>query len=417
MQLNAHVDVDLVAVEQPDEITVLLEVGAPEPQTDTPRNPAAVQVVLDRSGSMTGERLDAAKRALVALVDRLDPSDHFGVVAFDDVAHVVVPAAPVHDKPQLKQTIASIGPGGSTNLSGGLMRGLQEAKRASAGAGATLLLLSDGHANEGVLDPTQLGAVAAQARTRSITTSTIGIGLDYDETLLAALAHGGQGGHAFALDGDAAAAAVAGEVAGLLSKTVQAASLTIRPAGDVDAITVWNDLPAHAIQGGVVAELGDLWAGEERKVLLTLAVPAMATLGLAQVAMLELTYVALPDLVEQTVSIPIHVNVVPGDQAAGRIPDPKVHSELLFQRSQQAKRRAAEALARGDAETARAEYQSAAAALAPAARDDAELAREAQILAELDQSVAAGEASFAAKLSRMEHAAKGRQRGRHDGSV
>jgi Ca-activated chloride channel homolog len=417
MQLNAHVDVDLVAVEQPDEITVLLEIRAPEAQTDTPRPPAAVQVVLDRSGSMTGERLDAAKRALSALVDRLDPTDHFGVVAFDDIAHVVVPATPVQDKPQLKQAIATIGPGGMTNLSGGLMRGLQEAKRVVTDAGGTLLLLSDGHANEGVVDPDQLGAVAAHARAHGITTSTIGIGLEYDETLLAALAQGGHGGHAFALDGDAAAAAVAGEVEGLLSKTVQAASLTIRPAGDVAAITVWNDLPSHGIEGGVVAELGDLWAGEERKLLLTLAVPAVAALGLAQVATLELTYVAVPDLVEQTITLPIHVNVVPGDQAAGRIPDPKVHSELLFQRSQQAKRRAAEALARGDAAAARAEYQSAVAYLASAAPDDAELAQEAQILSDLDEHVAAGEASFASKLSRMEHARKTRLRGRGDGSV
>src|SRR5205807_815969 len=110
---------------------------------------------------------------------------------------------------------------------------------------------------------------------------------------------------------------------------------------------------------GVVVELGDLWAGEERKVLLTLAIPAIGALGLAQVATLALTYVTVPDLIEETITIPLHVNVVPRDQAAGRIPDRRVHSELLFQRSQQAKRRAADALRRGDALAARAEYQSA----------------------------------------------------------
>ena len=254
-----------------------------------------------------------------------------------------------------------------TNLSGGLLRGLQEARRVAGDAGATLLLVSDGHANEGIVDPDRLGAVAAKARAHGVTTSTVGIGLDYDETLLAALATAGQGGHAFAEDGDAAAAAVAGEVEGLLSKTVQAASLTIRPTGDVQAITVWNDLPSHTIEGGVVAELGDLWAGEERKLLVTLAVPAMPSLGLAQVATLELTYVALPDLVEQTVTLPLHVNVVPGDQAAGRVPDPKVRTELLFQRAQQAKRRAAEALGAGDVQAARAAYRAAAADIAAAA--------------------------------------------------
>ena len=57
-----------------------------------------MQVVLDRSGSMDGERLDAAKQALGALVDRLDPTDRFGVVAFDDEVQVVVPAGALHDK-------------------------------------------------------------------------------------------------------------------------------------------------------------------------------------------------------------------------------------------------------------------------------------------------------------------------------
>src|SRR3954453_12034460 len=60
MQLNAHVDVDLVALEQPDELTVLLEIPAPDASQPKPRPPAAVQVVLDRSGSMAGERLEAA---------------------------------------------------------------------------------------------------------------------------------------------------------------------------------------------------------------------------------------------------------------------------------------------------------------------------------------------------------------------
>ena len=415
MQLNTHVDIDVVAVEQPDEITVLLELEAPDAPHAEDRAPAAVQVVLDRSGSMDGERLDAAKRALVALIDRLDPGDRFGLVAFDDGVQVVAPAGPLADKLALKQAVASVYSGGMTNLSGGLLRGLQEAKRVATDSGATVLLVSDGHANEGILEHDKLAAVAANARDHGVTISTIGIGLDYDEALLATIARGGQGGHAFALDGDAAGGAVAGEVDGLLSKTVQAASVTVRPTGDVHAITVWNDLPSYAIEGGVVAELGDLWAGEERKVLVTMAVPAMPALGLAQVATLELTYVALPDLVEQTVTIPVHVNVVPGDEAAGRMQDPRVTNEVLYQRVQESKRRGAELLSLGDIDAARAEYQSAY-AIASAAGDP-ELAGEAEILAALDRNVADGELRLAAKSSRMEHAAKARRRGRHNRSV
>jgi Ca-activated chloride channel family protein len=209
---------------------------------------------------------------------------------------------------------------------------------------------------------------------------------------------------------------VAGEVEGLLSKTVQAASVTIRPTADVHAIKVWNDLPSHAIEGGVAAELGDLWAGEERKVLVSLGVPAMSSLGLVRVAELELMYVALPELKEQTITLPLHVNVVPGDQAAGRVPDPKVRTELLFQRAQRAKRKAAEALGDGDVQAARAAYREAAAHIA-AAPASAELAEEAEILGRLDAQVSSGQAILAAKVSRMEHARKSRQRGRRQRGV
>ena len=154
-----------------------------------------------------------------------------GVVAFDDEVTVVVPAGPVLDKAAVAPPCCAIAPGGTTNLSGGLLRGLQEARRVAGPAGATLLLLSDGHANVGVTDADRLADVAAGARAHGVTTSTVGIGLGYDETLLAAIARGGQGTHAFAEDGDGAGAVVAGEVDGLLSKTVQAASLIIRPRG------------------------------------------------------------------------------------------------------------------------------------------------------------------------------------------
>jgi Ca-activated chloride channel family protein len=367
MHIHHHLDLDLVAVEQPDQITLLLELEAPPAPAQErhgKRPPAAVQVVLDRSGSMVGDRLEAAKEAITKLIDRLDPADRLGIVTFSDEVQVPLPArelSTAEHRDQARHTVAALQAGGMTNLSGGLLRGLQEARRATGdhAAGATLLLLSDGHANQGETDPARLATVATGAHGHGITTSTIGIGLDYDETLLAELAGGGQGNHTFAEHGDAAAAAVAAEVEGLLSKTVQAASLTIRPAGDVHGITVWNDLPASGIPGGIMVELGDLWAGERRKLVLSFQVPAMSALGLAQVAELELRYVTVPGFAEQTISIPVHVNVVPGDQAAGRIPDPQVRTELVYQQAQEGKRRAADALRRGDVRAADRAYDEA----------------------------------------------------------
>ncbi len=419
MQVNAHADVDVVAVEQDDRVTVMLELVAPTAQTHGPRPAATVQVVLDRSGSMHGERLDAAKEALVRLVDRLDPTDRFGVVAFDDEVQVVVPAGGLTDKHAARHAIASLASGGMTNLSGGLLRGMQEARRVASDGGATLLLLSDGHANAGETDPARLAGVTAGARDHAITTTTVGIGMDYDELLLAEVARGGQGSHVFAEHGDGAAAAVAGEVEGLLTKTVQAASLVIRPDAAVDTVTVWNDLPGAPIDGGIMVELGDLWAGEHRRLVLTFAVPAKPALGLARIAELEVRYVAIPELAElaeQTVTIPVHVNVVPGDQAAGRIPDARVRTELVYQQVQDAKRKAADALRDGDHDAAQAAYRAARTRL-----DDVmpscpspELADELQIITELSDRVVAGDATWSAKFSRMDQARKSRKRGRGD---
>lgn len=74
MHLNTHLDIDLVALEAEDEVTALVELVAPDLPANEPRARATVQVVLDRSGSMSGERLEAAREALLALVDRLAPT-------------------------------------------------------------------------------------------------------------------------------------------------------------------------------------------------------------------------------------------------------------------------------------------------------------------------------------------------------
>ena len=194
---------------------------------------------------------------------------------------------------------------------------------------------------------------------------------------------------------------------------MQAASLIIRPKASVQTVTIWNDLPSQPVERGVMIELGDLWAGEARKLLLSFAVPAMPGLGLAEIAASELRYVAVPEFTEETVTLPLHVNVVPGDQAAGRVRDAKVQSELLFQQAQDAKRRAADALNRGDATSALAAYGAAGDAIAAApAAGSAELREEAAIIAELARRVIAGDTVWSAKRARAEHARKSRKRGR-----
>lgn len=384
MHVAAHLDVDVVALETDDQVTVMLQFDAPPPPaTGVPRVEHTAIVVLDRSGSMSGARLDNAKQALIRLIDRLDDRDRFGMVVFDDQAQVLIAADSVGalGRTTIKKRIASIAPGGCTDLSSGYLRGLQEARRVAGPAGATVLLLSDGMANAGITDPDQLGSLARNATKDRVTTSTIGIGTGYDERILAAVAIGGQGNHAFAEHAEGTVAAVAGEIDGLLSKTVQAASVLVRPLIGVATVSVLNDLPSMATADGVMIEIGDFYAGEERRLLLEFAVPACAALGLATVAEIEVRYVELPSLVEHVVSLPVSVNVVPADVAAGRLPSADVTQEKLLLQVQRTKKRSEEALRRGDLAGARSQLQSAAGALACAPLS-AETSAEANWVAE-----------------------------------
>jgi Ca-activated chloride channel homolog len=417
MHLNALLDVDVVAVETADRLTLLVELAAPAPARPAARPPATLQLVLDRSGSMGGGQLEAAKRALRTIVDRLDPSDHFGLVVFDDAVSVAVPAGPLASKAAVRHVIGALDVGGSTNLGGGLVRGVQEARRVKGERGATVVLVSDGHANVGVVDPARLAQAAAAARAVGVTVATVGMGLGYDEQLLAAIARGGAGNTHFAEEADAAGEAIAAEVDGLLEQVATAATLTVRPTGAVAGIELWNDLPANALAEGIVVELGDFYAGEERRLLLAFDVPAMPGLGLAQVCELALSWVEVATLDTHTVTIPLHVNVLPGDQAAGRVANATVQTEVAFQAAQRAKREAADALRRGDTAAATRAYGKASRAIGDAAAAAppplaAELRGEAALMLDLADRASWDDANRLAKFTEADRHRKNRRRGR-----
>ena len=414
MELNALLDVDVVAIEGEETVSVLVELAAPASDASGARPPSTLEVVLDRSGSMAGERLDAAKRGLLTLIDRLAPSDSFGLVTFDDEVQVVVPAGPLDDKALVRALIESVTDGATTNLSGGLLRGVREARRVKGDGGATLLLVSDGHANVGLTDWGALEQVAATARRAGVTVSTIGVGLGYDEELMAAIARGGAGNTHFAEEADAAGTALAAEVEGLLEQVAQAAVLTVRPGDAVRSVSLFNDLPVAAIDGGFMVELGDFVAGERRKLLLRIEVPVMAALGLAQVCSLELAWVDVATLATQTVTIPVSVNVVPGDEAAGRVPNAVVRTELAFQEAQRAKKLAADELRAGRADAASALYASAGEALSACAAAPTmarEMQDEALLMHELAERARFDDAARVAKLTEADRHLKGRRRG------
>jgi Ca-activated chloride channel family protein len=228
--------------------------------------------------------------------------------------------------------------------------GLREVNRVAASGGSTLLLVSDGHANAGEQDPKFFKEVATKSATEKVTTATIGLGNGYDEKILEALAQGGGGAHRFAGTIDEAVGAIAAEVNDLLDKSVVNAVLRVTPthaAAGVPQIEVIQRLPYWMDGDSYVLQLGDLYSGENRRFVVDIQVPEIASLGLCKIADITIEYLDLAQRQEISVTMPVNVNVVPGDVAAGRISDPIVRAERLILEAQTAKSLAVEELRSG----------------------------------------------------------------------
>ena len=357
MNVKAHLDVDLVALESTDHITLMLDLTAPISDLASKRAGQAVQVVLDRSGSMEGAPLESAKGSLLKLVDRLAPQDSFGLVAFDDQSLVIAPTRTMadHHLPSLRKAIREMQTGGSTDISSGYLMGLRELNRVNSASASTLMLISDGHANAGEQDPKVFANIATQSAAKRITTSTIGLGTGYDETILESLAQGGGGQHRFAGTIDEAVGAIAAEVNDLLDKSAVNAVLRVKPlagSAGVPAIEVLQRLPYWKDGDTYVVQLGDLYAGENRRFVIDIQVPQMSALGLAKIAEITVEYLNLAEMIEVSVTMPVQVNVVPADIAAGRVADPIVRAERLIIEAQSEKALATDEIRAGKSKDA-----------------------------------------------------------------
>lgn len=356
MELTTHLSRDRFGwMQRPlrrrDHALMLVRVAAtlPEGVADIPveRVPTRLVVVLDRSGSMGGARLEHAKRALRDVVTRLSPGDSFGLVTFDTQVDVVVPVGPVHDAEGVRRRIDAIAAGGGTDLGAGLVRGLEEARRLDVGAGVRVLLVSDGHANVGVTDPDTLGGRVGVMRERGITTSTLGVGLGYDEMLLSAVARAGSGNEHFAAEADAAGTAIAAECGELAEQRFLSCRLTIAPATGIRAVDVVNDAAVTPVPGGVTVDLGGMTLGETRSIVVECAPHEATRPGRRKVAKVRLDHVLADDLSDHHVSTTVWTNVIRPDERDGVV-DRHVVGEWYLQRVLRRKRHAMRALAAGD---------------------------------------------------------------------
>ena len=201
LQLNLVPERGYFVKNSPQEVVIKIDLSAIAGRQKVRRTPLNLAVVLDRSGSMTGAKLEKTKQAAMQLVDRLAPNDIFSLVIFSDEARVLVPAQRVEDKDALKEKIESIQADGSTALYAGVKMGadqLQEffsSKRINR-----VILLSDGLANVGPSTPRELRRLGSDLAERGISVTTIGVGDDYNEDLMAGLAEASDANYYYVKD-------------------------------------------------------------------------------------------------------------------------------------------------------------------------------------------------------------------------
>jgi Ca-activated chloride channel family protein len=182
--------------------TLMIRIVAPVMPAGTSATRPAVDLacVIDRSGSMGGRPIELAKQAVSQAVGMLDRRDRAALVVYDDRVDLIHPLAPVDSRSrnEIRLGLARVDARGATNLCDGWLTGCRELARhdAPAGTGGRVrraMLLTDGLANVGEQSPDVIFRHATELRQRGISTTTLGMGEHFEESLLSGMAEAGGG--------------------------------------------------------------------------------------------------------------------------------------------------------------------------------------------------------------------------------
>jgi len=276
--MEAKTDRKLVRVAGKSKRYLLVRFSAPESLATRARPRVTVSLVLDRSGSMAGEKLRLVQRAAAKALEMLRADDLFSLVVYDDRVDLLVASteATLGARRNAERRLGGIDARGTTDLASGWLRGCgQVASTLSGDSVGKCLLLTDGLANVGITDPRELLRHAGELRKRQVLTSTFGVGSDFDEMLLHDMAAAG-GGHFYFID---SARQVVDFLTSELGETLEVVARDVGvvlefPKG-VGA-EVLSEFPSEAEGGRLRCELGNLVSGQQVSVLLAVTFPAGA---------------------------------------------------------------------------------------------------------------------------------------------
>ncbi len=250
-----------------------LVLAAEERAGSATRTPTDFIVVFDRSGSMDGDKILHARAAVRELISQMAENDRFGLVSYASSAEVWIPLAPAtaDNRRSWRGKVAGIRPGGGTNMSSGLDQAIALTDGSGSGRARRLILISDGLANEG--DPTieGLSRRAASAARHEAVVTTVGVGADFNEFLMSAVADAGTGNYYYLNDVERLAQVFSDELGASRETVASAVAVAVNTGPGVQVIDAAG-YPLERTGGRTIFRPGSLFAGQERRIWLTLKV-------------------------------------------------------------------------------------------------------------------------------------------------
>jgi len=286
---------DLVYRLGPREVIVQVEVEARK-SDDARRAPMNLAIVLDRSGSMEGAKLEKARQAAAMAVDKLGDDDIFSLVTYDSDADLLIPPGRVggrDHREELKARIHRIQSGGSTALHAGVVLGAKQVRRFFEKERVNrVILLSDGIANVGPSSTSDLARLGRELRNDGLTVSTIGLGDDYNEDLMTALAESSNANYYYVKDAEKLPGIFAEELGAARSLLARNIVIRIQAPEGVRLKEIVGRPDIECRDRVVEIKMPEMFGSEKRRFLVR-AVAEGKTADAIEAAAVELNYATL----------------------------------------------------------------------------------------------------------------------------
>jgi len=268
-----------------------ITLDAPKSEQHAERPAVNLCVVMDRSGSMSNaNKLEKAKDAAIEALHRLGPKDMFSLVIYDHNVETIVPAQSAANTEWIESRIREIRPGGSTALFAGVSQGAAEVRKHTEGKYVSrIILLSDGLANVGPSSPSDLGRLGAGFMKEGIAVTTVGVGTDYNEDLMARLSQESDGNTYFVKESSDLARIFNEELGDVLSVVAKKVKLIIECPDDVRPVSIIGR--EGRIRGRTVElSLNQIYGGQEKFVLVEVEVSGAKDGDRKEIAVARVSY-------------------------------------------------------------------------------------------------------------------------------